>query len=374
MNSHSTAAVLAARQIAVSFVAAVSAVGLATPLASAEPLATPPEAAAPHAPWASLAAHDIPFTDAEVTQRADGSFAVSWKAPTVGSVTVYVGDRLVAHGGAEADVIVRGLPAADRQWFRLVPDQGDPLTLADRSLHLASAPNFRDVGGYRTGDGRWVTMGVLYRTGDLHALSDADLATLQRLGIRTDLDLRMPYERAEAPDRTPAGARYISANVLGQDVKGDLPATAAASRRMMADSYRLLVSKPSALNGYRSLFQLADAPGSSPLAFHCQGGKDRTGWGSAALLAALGVDRATVMRDYLATNDYLAAQNAATLARQTPETAARLKPILEAKAMYLNTAFDEVKARFGTFDRYLRDGLGLTDQDLARLREALLVG
>ncbi|MEK2476998.1 MULTISPECIES: tyrosine-protein phosphatase [Streptomyces] len=373
MDSNSSAAVQAARHIAISFVAAVSAVGLTAPLASAQPRTAPAEAPARHAPQASLAAHGIPFTDAKVTQQTDGSFTVTWKAPAVGSVTVYVGDRVVAHGGPEANVTVRGLPAADRQWFRLVPDQGDPLTLADRSLHLPSAPNFRDAGGYRTTDGRWVKMGVLYRSNGLHTLSDADLAKLQRLGIRTDVDLRMPGERAEGPDRVPAGARYIAADVLGEDIKGDLPATAAASERMMVDTYRWLVSKPSALDAYRSLFLLAGSSGFSPLVYHCEGGKDRTGWGNAALLTALGVDRDTVTRDYLATNDYLAARNAATLAEQTPEMAARLKPVLDARVTYLNTAFDEVTARFGSFDAYLRDGLGLNKQDLERLRETLLV-
>ncbi|WEB45358.1 tyrosine-protein phosphatase [Streptomyces yunnanensis] len=373
MDSNSSAAVQAARHIALSFVAAVSAVGLTAPLAAAQPRTAPAGAPARHAPQASVAAHGIPFTDAKVTQQTDGSFTVAWKAPAVGSVTVYVGDRAVAHGGPEASVTVRGLPAADRQWFRLVPDQGDPLTLADRSLHLESAPNFRDAGGYRTTDGRWVKMGVLYRSNGLHGLSDADLAKLQRLGIRTDVDLRMPGERAEGPDRVPAGARYIAADVLGEDLKGDLPPTAAASERMMTDTYRWLVSKPSALDAYRSLFLLAGSSGFSPLVYHCEGGKDRTGWGNAALLTALGVDRDTVMRDYLATNDYLAERNAATLAEQTPEMAARLKPVLDARATYLNTAFDEVTARFGSFDAYLRDGLGLNKQDLERLRETLLV-
>lgn len=329
MNSHSTAAVLAARHIALSFVAAVSAVGVTAPLASAEPLGAP-TGADRHAPQAPPAAHRIPFTDATVTQQNDSSFIVSWKAPGVGSVTVCAGDTAVAHGGAEASVTVRGLPAADRQWFRLVPDQGDPLTLADRSLHLEGAADFRDAGGHRTADGRWVKMGVLYRTDDLGALTEADLAKIRRLGIRTDLDL--------------------------------------------VGAHRWLVSRPSAIDVCRSLFRLADRPGSYAPAHHCEGGKDRTGWATAVLLTALGVDRDTVMRDYLATRDHLAASDAATLTEQTPEIAARLKPVLDAGAEYLNAAFGEVKARFGTFDAYLRDGLGLVEQDLDRLREALLTG
>ncbi|KWT58948.1 hypothetical protein ADL21_26120 [Streptomyces albus subsp. albus] len=361
-----------ARRIAVSFVATVSAVGVTASFASAEPVAAPNAEAGRHAAQALPAARGIPFTHATVARQQDGSFTVSWKAPGAGSVTVYADGKVVAYGGAEATVTVRRLPAADRQWFRLVPDEGDPLTLADRSLHLEGAANFRDAGGYRTADGRWVKMGVLYRADALHQLTDADLAKLRRLGIRTDFDLRTPGERAKAPDRLPAGARYVVANVIGEEDSGELPPTAEASERLMAESYRQFIVRPSAAKAYRSLFRTAAEPGSYALLYHCSSGKDRTGWATAVLLMALGVDRETVMRDYLASNDYLAASNAAELAKQPPEIAARLKPVLETRAPYLNAAFDEIEARFGTFGAYLREGLGLNGQELERLRAALL--
>ncbi|MFF4606464.1 tyrosine-protein phosphatase [Streptomyces sp. NPDC001339] len=306
MNSPSAAAVLTARRIAVSFVAAISAVGVTPvgttpPLASADPLGAPTEAGR-HAPKAKLATQRLPFTHATVAQQQGGSFTVSWQAPDAGSVTVYAGDKAVAHGGPEATITVRGLPATDRQWFRLAPDQGDPLTLADRSLRLEGAADFHDAGGCRTTDGRWVKMGMLYRTHDLHALTDADLAKLQRLGIRTDA------------------------------------------------SCRRFVSKPSAIDACRSLFRLAGDARSYPLVHHCEGGQDHTVWATAALLTALGVDRDMVIRDCLTT-------------------------VLDAgAAAYLNASFDKVTARFGTFDAYLRDGLRLSEQDLRRLRAALLTG
>ncbi|WP_053927090.1 tyrosine-protein phosphatase [Streptomyces chattanoogensis] len=218
MNCHSTAAVLTARHIAESFVAAVSAVGATVPLASAAPPAV----------------RRIPFTDATVTQHKDGSFTVSWKAPGVGSVTVCASGRAVAHDGSEATITVRGLPAVDRQWFRLIPDQGAPLTLADRSLRLEGAADLRDVGGYRTADGRWVRMGVLYRANDLHALTDADLAKLQRLGIRTDFDLRMPSARTKAPGRVPAGARYVVADAFDSCLRDGLSLSEQDLQRLRA--------------------------------------------------------------------------------------------------------------------------------------------
>jgi protein-tyrosine phosphatase len=93
--------------------------------------------------------------------------------------------------------------AAYGDWIRLVPTVGEPLVLTVRDLGLASDPNLRDIGGYRTTDGQWVRMGVVYRSQAL-SLSPADLAVVDNLGITADYDLRTTEEIAESPDVVPA--------------------------------------------------------------------------------------------------------------------------------------------------------------------------
>ncbi|MFE9427864.1 tyrosine-protein phosphatase [Kitasatospora sp. NPDC006697] len=323
----------------------------------------------------------IPFTAATATQQADGSFTLSWTAPGVRHVTVYAGqdrDRIarrkpVARAAGSTTVTVT-VPAADRWYFELVPDHGDPLTIADRDLHLASAPNFRDAGGYRTGDGHWVRMGSVYRSGDLSKLSAADLAELQRLGIDQVHDLRTPAERQAAPDRLPAGATEYSENVLGAADTGAFNVTTpAAAVQAMVDGERTMVAAPSAKAAYHAVLTgLADRDGDGVALYHCTAGKDRTGWASATLLTALGVPRDTVMADYLASNTYRAQLNAATLAQLPPAYQAVYKPLLDVRPEYLNAGFDEVAKDFGSFDGYLKDGLGLDRQDLRELKRQLL--
>jgi protein-tyrosine phosphatase len=325
----------------------------------------------------------IPFTAATVTQQADGTFSLSWTAPGTHRVTVYAGQdqdaighrHPVARAEGSATVTVTGLAAADRWFFQLVPDHGAPLTVADRSLHLASAPNFRDAGGYRTTDGRWVRMGVVYRSGDLSRLTDADLAKLHRLGIDEVFDLRTPAERAAAPDRLPAGATETSANVLGAADTGAFNVTSpAAAVQAMTDAERTMVSAASAKSAYHQVLDAVAERDDQGVLYHCTAGKDRTGWASAVLLTALGVPRETVEADYLASNTYRAAENAATLAKLPPAYQAVYKPLLEVRPEYLNAGFDEVAKDFGGFDGYLRDGLGLDRGDLRDLRSQLLVG
>ncbi|MCX4688815.1 tyrosine-protein phosphatase [Kitasatospora purpeofusca] len=331
----------------------------------------------------AVARHAIPFTSATATQQADGSFTLSWTAPGASNVTVYAGTdpddirhrKAVAKGAGSATVTVTGLAAADRWFFELVPDRGAPLVVADRSLHLASAPNFRDAGGYRTADGQWVRMGVVYRSGDLSKLTDQDLAKLRRLGVRTVFDLRTPGEQKTAPDRIPAGATAVNANVLGVADTGAFNVTSPqAAVQAMVDAERTMVSADSARTAYHSVLNALVERNDENVLFHCTAGKDRTGWASAALLTALGVPRETVEADYLASNTYRAAEIAATLAQLPPAYQAIYKPLLDVRSEYLAAGFDEVQRKFGSFDGYLKSGLGLDKRDLRDLRSQLLVG
>ncbi|MFJ7968816.1 tyrosine-protein phosphatase [Streptomyces sp. NPDC096324] len=349
-------------------VLALTAVSVTAPTASATPGGHTPAHAS-----ARAASQRIPFTSATVTAGADGSYRIVWKAPGVREVVVRAAGRVVARGGATGDVTVRGLPAADRQWFDLVPRHGGSLHLADRLIKLDGAVNFRDAGGYRTSDGHWVKMGEIYRSDALNKLSDADLAKLRRLGIHAVYDLRMASERSSAPDRVPSGASYTVADVLaGSSTLTAMPATEAEAVEMMVDGEKFMVSGDTARAAYTTVY--AGAADGGGVLYHCTAGKDRTGWSSAALLTALGVPRSTVTNDYLASNTYRAAVNAATLAAMPPAQAAVYKPLLDVRAEYLNSGFDEVRAQYGDFRSYLRDGLHIDARELRDLKRELLVG
>jgi protein-tyrosine phosphatase len=328
----------------------------------------------------------IPFTQAEVTSPDAGkTFVVAWTAPAgAGAVRVFAQSspnpgaprQQVGQGSATGRIQVSGLAPADRWYFDLRPAHGADLITADRSLHLATAPNFRDVGGYRTKDGRWVRMGLVYRSDQLDKLSDADLARIGRLAPSLVVDLRTAAERTHGPDRMPSGAEHLIA-----DVAADAPPMGGISKisspndaaDFLVKANQQFVSLPSARDAYSRLFARFQSE-AGPEVYHCSAGKDRTGWASAVLLTALGVPRETVMADYLASNDYLVEKNRAMFSAMPPKMATNLEPVFTVRAAYLDAAFDEVDKRYGSFDRYLKDGLGLDDAALARLRARFLTG
>lgn len=350
----------------------------------------------------------IPFTEANVTQTTDASgtssYAVTWAAPKhAGKVTVYAGQdpraleddptsgQQVGEGESTDDLTVTGLTAAPRWYFALDPAKGGPLVVADRSLHLAASPNFRDAGGYRTTDGQWVRMGLLYRSDAIDKLTDADLATLQALGIKLVCDLRTDYERGRAPDKAIPGAEDVVLDVAGnsdltkQITEAILNRDAAAINTLLGDGKgakllteggRSYVSSDTAKAAYTAMFERIGDPAQLPAVYHCSGGKDRTGWASAAVLTALGVPRATVTADYLKSNDYLGPGNEKTLALVSAIGIDRsvLEPTITVSQPYLDASFAEVKAKYGTFAKYLTKGLGVTPKELAALEREMLAG
>lgn len=222
----------------------------------------------------------------------------------------------------------------------------------DRSLHLDGAKNARDVGGYVTADGRTVRTGLVYRTDALNNLSPADLTKLQTLDVRVVDDLRTVYERTVQPDRVPAGVTANWYDVLG----GSSPTTLLD----LQSAYVAFVDGPGASAAFASVLRdIRDTDGA--VLYHCSAGKDRTGWTTAVLLTILGVDRATVNADFMLSNTYRGTDG-------TGSTGA-LDGVQQG---WLDTAFATAEQRYGSFDAYVRDGLGLTDQDVATLKAKLL--
>lgn len=252
---------------------------------------------------------------------------------------------------------------------------------------LSTVPNFRDLGGHRTATGRTVRHGLLYRSDALHTIDADELSVYNGLGIRQLVDLRTPHERETLPDVTPEGAEYAVVPVqdpetvgagfslaLTDPVKARRVFSDGAAERFMYQVYRELVTDDEALNGYCDLVERA-AKGPTALVFHCTAGKDRTGWGAALLLSLLGVDRQSIIADYLASNERQANTDKwmRSLAAKSGLEWEDVMPVARVRAEYLQTSFSHIDEVHGSFEGYVTDALGVSDATVERLRERMLV-
>lgn len=251
---------------------------------------------------------------------------------------------------------------------------------------LEGAPNFRDIGGYATGDGRHVRKGLVYRSGQLSALTAADYDRLNTLGIRLVCDFRTNGERERQPTRWQGGPapEMMRAQIMKeQDVNmsgarmRELTANASAASSL-ASSYENMVAPEPAAEYGRLYKQIAE--GHVPVIAHCSAGKDRTGVFSAVLLTMLGVPRATVVDDYMLTEAFMMSPKA--LARATADMQKMaggegldektVKAIYTMHAEVITNTFATIDRRYGSFEAFVRDGLKLTPADVAGLKQNLL--
>jgi protein-tyrosine phosphatase len=236
-----------------------------------------------------------------------------------------------------------------------------------RSLNLAGASNFRDLGGYLGLNGRAVRWRRLFRSDHLAALTPDDRAVLSDLGVARAYDFRGQAERAAVPYDLPGVRSYSLA--IEPTVVQRMKALAETGYQLtpqdtvglMQQTYRAFVHDNSPR--FAELFQhlLED---DAPLVFHCTAGKDRTGFAAALILLALGVPRAVVLQDYLLTNDLF------RMPKSSPGLApqAVLDVLWRVQEDFLEAAMQVVQADFGGMERYLTSTLGL---DAAR-RERLV--
>ncbi|MFC4150295.1 tyrosine-protein phosphatase [Micromonospora mangrovi] len=264
--------------------------------------------------------------------------------------------------------------------------------MGQRDWELVGAPNARDLGGLPAADGRRVRAGRLIRTAALGRLTDEDLPVLGKLAPACVVDLRDASEQDVAPPDRLVGDptvvhlpvhdpahpvfTYVSAVLLGHDLGAYDELAAEGTPAAMAAIYRWFVTGESARAGFGAAVRLAAQERNLPLLFHCSAGKDRTGWLAVVLLTALGVDDAAIRADYLRHNELTVSLREVLLeamTRRRPELdPAAVRPVLEVRPEYLDAAYDEVRRVHGSFEAYLRDGLGVTDEVVGALRDALL--
>ena len=111
--------------------------------------------------------------------------------------------------------------------------------------------------------------------------------------------------------------------------------------------------------------------------WHCSEGKDRCGLVSAFLLFILGCDQKTVIEDYLLTN--LAALRKAglyyflvLLLTRSRDKARKIQGVFMAEEDYIKTALTAVEERYGSMDWYLRQIIGITEEEINSFRKYIL--
>lgn len=224
-------------------------------------------------------------------------------------------------------------------------------------LPMEGGFNFRDLGGIKTTDERFVKWGKVFRADELGNLTQMDWNYLATIPLVSIVDFRSMDEVSAKPDNAPKFVKnqfHLQINPgnltsMGMDFLND---PSFDSEKFMEDLNIQLVSDSTIISQYRQFFRILQNPDSIPLAFHCTAGKDRTGMGAALFLYSLGVDEQTIMSNYMESNINLK-EKYKTYIEQYPA----MEGLFSVKSQYLESGINYIKQNYGSVEKYLTEAL-----------------
>ena len=261
----------------------------------------------------------------------------------------------------------------------------------ERVLNLEKGVNFRELGGYKTVDGRTVKYHKILRSAGLADLTDNDLQQLKDYGLKIDVDFRSKKEIDDKPDKRPEGVRYVWAPVFQDDetkasevqsdtyipeIGGD-PTNGYAH---MLDVYRDIITGAPGKAAYRKFFNqlLLNTGDEEVLLFHCSAGKDRTGMGAVFFLQALGIPFETIKEDYLLTNvankEYVKGliKMLEKKGYTDPDVLNSVRDLMTVHYNYLATAIKTINSLYGNIDNYIKNELKVSESEITTLKKIYL--
>ena len=268
----------------------------------------------------------------------------------------------------------------------------------DRTLVFDGIENARELGGLVMQDGRTIREGVLVRSGELSNASDADVALLKERFALTDVfDFRFELERSRKPDREMEGvtntwlstlpqaflAAFASGRADSTTVQSASLLEALASyafhpqaQEMAQKLYPAIVMDTTSQKRYGEFLRgVLEAKGGA--LWHCSQGKDRCGWGSAFVLAALGAGRETIVEDFALSNvSYEKAVEA--LSAQVVQKGGGEPELAFIRAMVgvsvenFERTLEMIDAQYGSLPAYLEKALGFTAEEQQKMKEKYL--
>ena len=219
-----------------------------------------------------------------------------------------------------------------------------------RMLDIDGASNVRDIGGWKTEDGREIKQGVLFRGGEIdggkntgHAdfkLTAYGISQLRELGVKTDFDLRS--ESVKVSDYS----------ILGEDI----------SRTFYDSAQYQSILEPENAERTRRIFSDLSKPEAYPAYIHCTHGVDRAGSITLLLEGLLGVSKQDLIKDYELSAFY---HNYKHINREV-ENGGNILALIEGIEGFEGQTFAQKVENFML-------SIGVTAQEIASIRNIFLV-
>ena len=246
-------------------------------------------------------------------------------------------------------------------------------------IPLDGCENTRDLGGMVTADGRRIKTKRLLRSDKLSDLTEKDINLLSNeYSLKYIIDMRTAAEKQMQPDKAVPGSELIELPIFDESVNGvthekrasvvpvgkDMK-NAVPSPDMMKNAYRRMVSEEYSMAQYRKFFELLLSNEEGSVLWHCAMGKDRAGMAAVLTLSALGVERESIIKDYLLTNELCQNHISHIVSMVMKNVGDKIDEATCIRSFsacedYLMCALDIIDNTHGGMDAFLENKMGLT--------------
>lgn len=269
---------------------------------------------------------------------------------------------------------------------------------SQRDIAFEGIENARDMGSLVMQDGQTIRTGMLVRSGNLSKATDDDVATLKGTYHLTNVfDFRFEAEANAAPDRIINEVSYTHLSTLPQVFvagfsSGRVDTTKTVTKDMLdillryafepqaqamsKGLYPAIITDSTAQRYYGEFLRgVLHAKGG--VLWHCSQGKDRAGWASAFVLAALGASRETIVEDFdLSNQSYAPVVEAMTEKVKgkegSEEAVAFIRAMVGVSRENFEATLDMIDRKYGSLSQYLENQLGFSPEEQRLLREKYL--
>lgn len=262
-------------------------------------------------------------------------------------------------------------------------------------IQLEGLYNTRDLGYFKSLDGRKIRSHKLIRSGELYNLSDNDKKILlDEYNLKTIIDFRTKTERDEKPDPVLEKVNVVINPILEEKTLGITKENDSQTdsnsklleyidrpdfngEKYMMNIYKSIICDEFSLQQYRNFFNILLNSNEGAILWHCSAGKDRVGVGTALLLSALDIPRELIIADYLMVNEFTKKQidslvNIISSKVKNVTDISHIQALFTVKESYINSVFYTIDINFGSMKNFLESQMNLTSERLSTLKEIYL--
>lgn len=287
-----------------------------------------------------------------------------------------------------------------RPYFLIKTDSGEKYIIAERTLPVDGMNNFRDMGGYKTADGKHVKWGKLYRSDHIYNATDNGIEYLKKLNINTIIDYRSDNEITKYPNEVinnevktycldpSAHAAELAAqfqsskenediNLINKIIEQQKSGNLVSQSDVVFKQYQTFATSDKSKEAFTSMLRVLADPEAAAIVQHCRGGKDRTGYGAMLVLGVLGVSKEDLIEDYMLTaknreeRNRLKMDNYKKLTND-PVVLEYLYSFIDTRSEFLEASINSIIESEGSVEKYVKNQLGISQDIIDKIKSLYL--